>query len=193
MESLTQLSREDIRRGLKEADLRTTLIVQMALVVGPVLFFAVVFGLHVAGTSSPARGSSGFPVNLVLLPMLGVFSLAMLAVYVKLPDILLKPASLKTRLETGQAGTDPIAWMVGLHRAFTIMRLAVTEAAALFGLAILLMAVMDGTSRADPVVWVSGAPLAIHVLAGLLNLPTRESVTGFIENRIVRPLRDAIG
>jgi hypothetical protein len=188
MEELLKLNKEDIAKNLKPQSLRTIQIIQFAIIIGPLLFFGVCLLLHAMGKGSPA----GEPeLEMLMLPITGLMFLGSLVAVGFVPNLILKPDSLAGRA-AGMAG-DPVEWALSIHRVVVIIRMALLEGAALFGLVVLLLAVMGGRLFEYPILWLSTLPLLVHVACGLITFPSKNSVVEFIDTRIVKPLRRRSG
>lgn len=193
MPEIMQLGRAEVQEGLRDQDLRTTQIIHIATVAGPVLFLAVVIFLRsMPGALGGAGGGAemGPDLGLTLLPITGVIALAAIVAAVVVPNLMLKPQVLAKRLE---AASSPVSTMVALHRTLDIIRLAILEGAALFGLVVLLLSVMGGYLDDNPVFWVGLAPLGILVLVGLVTFPSRTYLTSFILDKMLQPARRHLG
>lgn len=190
MEQLLRLTKEDLRRELNANDLRVTLIIQLALTAGPIMFFAVILYLNYGiYAQSPPPPTSDLSVTMMLLHVTAFLTLGAIAAAYIVPSMMLKPAMLKKK-----AGSDqPVRWMTFLHRTLTIIRLAILEGAALLGLVVLIIASMGRFLDDNPVLWFAIVPMVIHVVASLLTLPTKSSVVEWMDTRILKPLQRTSG
>lgn len=188
MEELLKLNKEDVARNLKPQSLRTAQIIQFAVIIGPVLFFGVCLVLGATVEGPPA----GEPeVEMLLLPIAGFMLLGALIAGSVVPNLILKPDSLAGR--AASLAGDPVEWAVSLYRLVVLIRMSLLEGAALFGLVILMLAVLGNRLGEYPVIWLSALPLLVHAACGFVTFPSRSNVVEFIETRILAPLRHRSG
>ena len=193
MPEIMQLGRAEVQEGLRDQDLRITKIIHIATMAGPLVFLAVVIFLKSMPQALEGIGASaglGPDMGFVLLQVTGVVSLACIVAAVVVPNFLLKPQILAKRLE---AASSPVAHMVALHRTIDIIRLAILEGAALFGLVVLLLAVMGGYLDDNPVFWFGLGPLVVLVLVGLVTFPSRSYMSTFVLDKMIQPARRYLG
>jgi hypothetical protein len=185
MDELLKLTRADISNKLNAKSLQVTQILQFALILGPVLFFGVCMLLKYM----QVKGLPGDEPDLemLMLPITGLMFVGMLVAVNLLPMLLLKPQSLAKKVNS-LAG-DPVEWAVQLHRTITIIRMALTEGVALFGLVTIILAVLGNRLDDNSIIWLATLPLVVHVGYGILSFPNKSNVVQFIETRIVGPLR----
>ena len=72
-------------------------------------------------------------------------------------------------------------------RKATIVRLALMEGGALYGLVVCTLAVMNGTMHEYPVFWINLAGAVAMLLSISWNFPTRERVIKVYEKMILNP------
>jgi hypothetical protein len=173
-------------------------VIQLALLLGPLVFAAVILYLHLgpfAGGGGTETGDPGLLHSMLLVT--ASVTLGALAGAAAVPALMLKPERLaarlgsEVRLPDGRVITDPVERTVIVYQNVQILRLALIEGSALFGLVVLSLAVVGRHLDETPVAWLAVLPLAIHLLFGMLTFPTRSAVVRFVEERILQPLRSA--
>lgn len=188
MEDLLKLNREDIARDLKPQSLRTTQIIQLATIIGTVLFFLVCIAINATVEGPPA----GEPeMEMLMLPILGLMFIGALIGASLVPKLILKPDSLAGR--AADIGGDPIEWALAIHRVVMLVRMSLFEVVAIFGLVILILAAMGNRLGEHPIIWLSALPLLIHVVYGFVTFPSKNTVVEFIDTSIIKPLRHRSG
>jgi hypothetical protein len=70
--------------------------------------------------------------------------------------------------------------VLGLVRRVTIIRLALLEGAAFFGLAVVLIAKMTGVVAAAPVYWLNALSAVIFIGFVMFTLPTRDTINDLL-------------
>jgi len=188
VEELLKLNKEDISRNLNPQSLRTTQIIQLATVLGPVLFFFVCIAIN-ATNEGPMAGEP--ETEMMMLPLLGLMFIGALIGASVVPNVILKPDSLAGRA-AGLTG-DPLEWALSLHRVVMLVRMSLFEGVAIFGLVIIILAAMGNRLGEYPVIWLAALPLLIHVAYGLVSFASKNTVVEFIDTRIIKPLRHRSG
>jgi hypothetical protein len=136
--------------------------VHVAFVLGPLLFFVVA-----AGVATP-RAFGGGGVSDDLLTVLSMVDAGLLFAAFGAGMVVL------TRLR--EAGLERAAnpqQMVAVVLRMAVARLALVEASALFGIAVVLLAASSGRLETRPALWFNVAPLAALIATALLTLPSR--------------------
>ena len=188
MEELLKLNREDIVRSLKPESLRSIQIIQLATIIGPVLFFFVCIALN-AIAEGPASGEP--EAEMLMLPILGLLFVGALIGAGVVPKVILNPDGLAYR--AANLSGDPLEWALALHRVVMLIRMSLFEMVSIFGLVIIILAVMGNRLGEYPVIWLAALPLLILVAYGLVGFPSKTSIAEFIDTRIIKPLRQRSG
>lgn len=200
MDAFRSLTRDSLRARLDGPALRNLRIIQAALMLGPLIFFLVV--LFMAARMEPAApGEGGGDPGLAGVMLLVTLFVTLSAVggYRLVPRLVLQPGRLtaalegEQRLPDGRVVDDPAERLLLLYQTVAIIRLALLEGAALLGTVTLLLGVTTGSLEGNPVLWVAVLPLAIHLVVAAMTFPTPDRVAAFLEERVLRPLRDASG
>jgi hypothetical protein len=160
------LSSTEFATHLTPGQLRTGMIIQVALVLGSLSFLMVVLLLTFTGRQQPA--------NPGLLDMLTTFTIANLIAFVVFAGIgnllyrsRLRPARLQSEFEgespdrrgnlVGGALVDKV---IGIIRSAMILRTALLEAAAFLGLMVLMFAATEGVLLSTQWLWLNLIPVA---------------------------------
>lgn len=163
------VSRHEIREALDESTVRGMQIMQLALTVGVVLFTAFTVGRSIFSPQSAVSGTG--PPDAGLLRTLSTANVALLVGAVVFGHLLFR-----ARISSG--ATD-VAAAVAALRAAILLRLALLEGAALFGVAICFLATTSGPP-ADPAIWLNLVSPAAFVLFSAATFPTRERLASIL-------------
>lgn len=161
------------RDALSAQALRQLQVVHLAIPAGALLFAGVT--LLLAPLADPPAAELASKAELVRTLSL-VHALMFLSL---LPLALLLPRASVARGVQGlreQELPAPLAAQRALHlvRTASILRLALLEGAALFGVVVCLLAALDGLSSRQPLVWLNLGSTAVLLVASALCFPTRE-------------------
>jgi predicted PurR-regulated permease PerM len=80
-------------------------------------------------------------------------------------------------------GGGSIQRVTSAIRRATLVRGALLEVSALFGLVVCLLGTIGGWIADNPGFWLNSATAGVFVLYGLANLPTRDRIHGLLESR----------
>ncbi len=87
-------------------------------------------------------------------------------------------------LAAGEQGEESIATRcVGIQRSGLVVRLAMMEGPAIFGLVVCLIATLDGVLQSNPQYWANLLGTAILLLYGGATLPSKERLLAWFERR----------
>jgi len=164
------VSRHEIREALDQETVRVLQVMQLALTMGVLLFTAFtvarawLFPARGPGTSlAPAALRTLTTANAAVL--LGAFAFGHLIFRSRL--------SFRSR---------NVAASVAALRAAILLRLALLEGAALFGVVVCFLATGSGPP-ADPRVWLNLASPAAFLLFSAVTFPTRERLAALLSDR----------
>ncbi|RME26348.1 MAG: hypothetical protein D6806_06410, partial [Deltaproteobacteria bacterium] len=193
VEKLSALSPEEIKNNVPADRLRVMQIIPLAMVAGTLMFLGVCMVLdNLAGSAGP--DSPRLPDDLRIMAMLvAPVALGCYGAAFFLPRLLTNPSVLKNQAAAAGADVDPVAWSLEKLLQKRIIVAAMLEAPALFGLVVLMLAVMKRHIAGHPELWLAVAPLAIQVVATLITFPSREKAADEIRTSIVEPLRSGSG
>ena len=188
MDEYKRVTIEQIKAKLVGEPLKIIRIMGLALVIGTTLFLAVVLFLYQKNLSSDVEISFNAVDELIV-----VFLILTLIIYPTLlifPKIFLKGNKLETKLLSSttslnnNAATDPVMQIISLDRTMTIIRLAMLEGIALFGLVALMLSVNSGLIYHNDNYWLLAFPLFIQILA-TSSFVSKEKIISRIERDIL--------
>ena len=152
-------------------------LLQAAMALG-VLLFGTVTGILYASGAGGAEARADASVETVLS-----VADAVMAVFLWIGAIALFPAccrspaaapSAKHALSSTAGGGTPGAALAGRLRGAWILRLALLEGSALFGIVVCLIGALDGTLREQPVFWLNAIPAILFLVFAAATFPTRD-------------------
>jgi hypothetical protein len=191
MRPFVNVSVHEFEAALTPAELRIFQIIQGALGAGIAVFLGVTIILYVLGSDALAgEATQGIQLvrmlSLVHLAMAVVLFVAAKVVYDLLfrSERLAAASSPELRNAHGEVTHDPAQHCVALLRTSTIIRLALYEAIALFGLIVCLLAVVDGVVQAYPVYWLNALSSVAFSGYVVLTFPTAERLKALFLSRI---------
>ena len=177
-----RVDEKDFQAVLHEGrSLQSLQIVQLAMASGVLILAGAVLVLHLTGASRSA--APALPERDLVWPLtlahaaaaLGLWALALL-----IPALFLRPARL---FRSGPSSVRPSSDIPGRERrcldAFRgafILRVALLEAPALFGLVLCLLASMSGRLEEQPAYWLNGLSAVVFLLFVAVSFPTRHRV-----------------
>lgn len=168
-------SLEAFSDALQDQDIRTIQIIHIALAMGVLLFTVVVFVLFLTVSSESEPAGSELIWLLTILQLVVAGSIYFVARIVFKRQLAAVAAS----------GTKDSLGYVGSIRTAMIVRLALLEGAALYGLVVCMLAVLNGAMNANPVYWINLAGVVAMLLFVSWNFPTRESIVEIYKTRIL--------
>jgi hypothetical protein len=194
LQLVSELGREDLERHLDPARVRTLQILQIALTVGPLLFAGVIalvyFTQPVPPEAKPPGGDES--ITNILLAGLGALVLAVLSMAAMLGRLWVKPARLARLLEQAAGPQQVTAALLQDQFQFTLLRLALSEGLAVFGLVIVLVAVIHHSLASEPQAWLGAVPLVIHLFVSVVTFFDRASLAERIHTTVIQPLQRSI-
>jgi F0F1-type ATP synthase membrane subunit c/vacuolar-type H+-ATPase subunit K len=160
------ISRHEFERSLTSEKLRPLQIVYAAMASG-IAMFAAVIGLLMNGTPAQFSGDAG-----VLTIMSGSHAVMAAALYAVAPIIFRR---LLANIDVG-TGSDPATLLIGRITTAHIVRLAVFEGVAMYGLVICLLTVMWGAQPHHPELLLNGISAAIFLVFAAATFPTVDRI-----------------
>ena len=160
--------------------MRTSQIIHIALAIGVTLFFGVVVFLYYNGTSDAEAEEDVIQVLCLVLIVLGMTAYgAAMFVYKKM----FAAKSLEEPLTTpdGKSIGNAADIFVARLRSAQIVRLALFQGVAFFGLVICQLSVLNGLMHASPVYWAAALPTLFVILLVALTFPTKEKLAADFE------------
>ncbi len=183
MSTPIRISRGDFENALTPDALRTTQMVQFALMAGP-LFFALVVFLNYS------RGLYGAPheSDIAFIETLSIVTMVLTAIAFAIGQLLFNRTFSPNRIlvDSNSTPSEAIAAQcVSLQRTAILIRFATMEGAAFFGLVVSIVAVTTGVLSAVPVYWINLLPAAVLLLFGLATFPSRDRLATWFEKRFL--------
>ncbi len=163
--------------------LRTMAIMQSALVFGPLLYVIPVFVLFSARSVIPPG-----PGEFLLVNILSVMHGTALLTAGSVGSFFFQRMFSSDRLMT-LPDTDPetlASQAVGKLRSALILRLALLEGAAFFGITVCILAMINGVLDAEPAYWLNLGSLAVFAAFGIVTFPTKERLIRLFEDMLAR-------
>jgi hypothetical protein len=167
------ITRTDLEQALPEPSLRSMQMIHIAVSLGPVLFAIAV---NVVNFTMAGVQPTGADVEMMTMMSVvhAVFALSALmgseAAFRWLTD---------TRRSTGSAPGTPrllAAQYVNKFRSASIVRLAMLEGAAFFGLVVCVIGLTRGVLEAEPLYWLNMGSTLVLIVVAFWKFPTREQV-----------------
>ncbi|MBX7153210.1 ATP synthase F0 subunit C [bacterium] len=193
MTTLSEVTLQEFQSKLTDAHIKTLQIIQAALGVGVTAFLGVVVFLY---TAQPEYDQRMADQNLDLIKILTLIHALMAAtlyygstfIYnMQFTESKLREAVSKTfNDEKGQPITDPVFKCMVVIRTAMILRLAMLESSALFGLVICLLAVTNGVMHHYPEYWLNLITAALFLSLVVMLFPNRERIEGIFVNKIAQ-------
>jgi len=177
------LTRTHFEAALTPGLLRTMAIMQTALVFGPLLYVIPVFVLFSARSVIPP-GPDEFLLANILSTINGATLLTVGSVGSFLFQRIFSSEILMTLPDANPETLASLA--VGKLRSAMILRLALFEGAAFFGITVCILAMINGVLDAEPAYWLNLGSLAIFAAFGILTFPTKERLIGWFEEMQAR-------
>ncbi len=170
----------EFRAVLTRESVRQIRILQIALTAAPIVFFGGAVALSFLQTAARPLDPDMLPTlslvngGLALLSYAGAFLFSSLH---------FSPARVRSFIFSADAGSRAGRCLILIRNA-VILRLAMLEGAAFFGVAVCLIAVTSGNTAGTPEYWLNAAPVLILLLTSAATFPTEERLVGVFEQWI---------
>jgi len=178
------LTREAFADAIQPEHVRISRFIQLAIVLGPLVFMVMVMAMALQRQTAGTPGQdAGFlwPLTIVHLAYaVGAFLAGHLV-----SDRFFTADRLAGD-PTRESAETLVLKCIGLRRTALIVRLALMESAAFFGLVVCLLAVFNGLLPDDTKYWINLASTVFLVVYGLVTLPTKERLAGWFEQQFLR-------
>ena len=196
MEEFYGLNRIELESKLPDEQIRITQIICLAMMIGVFMFMAILIFMYfqnenINNNYADYDTSSVFSVVLVIIAGI-VYTM-----FNVIPKIIFSPEKIKQRLSQGiptyqeMVVSDPVIRLLLLHRAQMIIKMAMLEGVALFGLVNLFYFITDGTIYTNNNYWLVLIPAFIMFVYIIINFPTKQKIAEQIEKDFLEPLRSA--
>jgi hypothetical protein len=183
MNSPIFLTRTHLEQALTPEQLRPTIIIRIALMLGIVFFYLAVFLVYSLHSSNRYDQIDSSSLDFLSLGH-AVFACAMtIAAFV-----LSKSSLQKERLAldpSPKTSEEAASRAVNLHRVSSIFLMAPLEGAAFLGAAICFIGVESGIMDVNPMYWLNALSAGVMIGIGLITFPTRERIITTLESIFV--------
>jgi len=176
----------DIQAVLTPAAVRQLQVIQTALTLSVLLFLAALVAFWAFSAPADHSGSE-------LLPLLSIvhafIAFSTYSVSTLLYNMQFAPDRLRSLLvfpdSSGSTnGRETAEGFLGLFRSALIIRLALFESAACFGLVVCGIAVASGVITTQPEYWFNTTTTLVLLVFSLLTFPTRERLQWIFEEKL---------
>ena len=159
-----------IEKEITQENLRTSKIITIALNLGVALFAFVCFVLYLRGTEAASNETEIIDILLIIL--------FILTSTIHGFSTLLPKRVLIKNLKQSEPN------IIGAFNNYQIMKLAMYEAPALFGLVIIILGITNESIYTNEYAFVAIAPMIAMFTFSLLNFPTEFKVKSFLKSVI---------
>jgi F0F1-type ATP synthase membrane subunit c/vacuolar-type H+-ATPase subunit K len=180
MNTRLEVSVEAFRAALKPEDIRGLQIFYAAIGSGLFIFAMIIFFVYNTNSATSSEVDSS---DVELVQMLSIVHVLLaLVMYVVAP--LREKAVLKKMLSTPAQISSPAEHCFNSIRNALVIRLAMYEGAALFGLVVCFLAVNNYVIFAEPIYWFNAASSIVVIAYISIAIPNQERLTTIFEEKI---------
>lgn len=170
------LSEYEFASTLTPETVRTFQIIHAALMAGASMFLLVILMLYFR--SIPSESMDVETVN-VLSIVHAVFAMSAFGVSRIIFGRMFSEQSILN-------SPDPYSAALGMMRGALLVRMAVMEGAAFFGLVVCIIAVTGGIMETEPVYFLNAASYVLFIVTGMMTFPTKDSLTQLFRTQILK-------
>lgn len=176
-------SYEELIKILTDEKLRPLKIITIALCAGVILFFFVTFFFYYNSSVEDVQQSD---VNIldILFPVMIIITITMYTVVTLFGNQILKIILRNSNLSARDLVNSEYSSLLSVITSYTIVRLAMMESAAFFGLIVLMMSILSGVLAYYPVYWAGVIPMIIMLIYAARIFPSRENAALLVEEKI---------
>jgi hypothetical protein len=178
MTPASNLSGGQMESAMTPEYLRALGVIHMAVSAGPIIFaVAVVFVMSVTREITPVAQ------DIVLMNVLSLANLLIMASAWFVGTFVFQRLCSNWRtVEEGENGQNTqVQRALGSMRNGLVVRLAMIEASAIFGIAVCLIGVMRGVLPKESMYWFNMAPLAVLFGYSITNFPSKSKIISIFE------------
>jgi len=187
--AFSNISSEQFEAALTEANVRQLQLIQAAIGMGIFVFSMVIGVLYSTATGQPRREDVELIQTLTLAHLLilsGGVAMANFLFRNLFSERQLAAAADKTVMDSNrQPVTDPALKALAHVRSAIIVRLAILEAPALFGLVICLLMTMNGVVSVAPVYLLNALSAVGFLFYVATTIPTKERLVGIFNDFVI--------
>ncbi|MBL7996790.1 hypothetical protein JNM05_15595 [bacterium] len=192
MNSLSEVTLSEFQTALTPQNVRVIQIIQGAIGLGVVMFMGVVLFVYSSQTMSVDARIANDDYDLINLLTLahimiaaGVYTVARVVFNLLLSSSVLRNGVTKVMKDgQGRVIDSPAEKILAIIRSAIIVRLAMLEAPALFGLVICLIGTFNGTIQETPSIWLNAITSLILIGFVILTFPNKEHIEEIFNSRI---------
>ena len=178
------LTRTHFEQALTKEQLRVTLFIRIALMLGICFFYFVVLLIYfMRTTKSFSQPDTSLMDALSIFHM--VFTVAMTPIAFYISRLPLRPERLAGQ-NTLPSSENASLIAVNLYRISSLLLMAPIEAAAFIGAAVCLIGVQNGTIEIYPIYWLNVFSAVLFILVGMITFPTRERILETLESSFIQ-------
>jgi hypothetical protein len=178
------LSRTHLEQALTTQQLRTIVIIRIALMFGILFYYFVViflFSIFIPDSFS----IQDISLMNVLSVAHTIFMLVSAALAFYLSSLQLRRERLAEKSEI-KTPEETALYAMGLYRTSSIILMAPIEAASFFGAVICMIGVQNGTIELFPMYWLNAASAVLLIMVGITTFPTRGRILETLESAFVQ-------
>lgn len=184
MENIKSLITQNLHEEITNEDLRNLKIITSALNIGVLLFFAVCLFLYFSGDNIIDTENLDTSFNdKMLLGVLGLTALMIVMSRIIPNNVFKKDSEAMTSFLNERA--SPVKEAIQLVTTHYIIKFAMLEGAALFGLVTLLLSVLNSAIRSNDIYWLAIIPMLVMNSIFILTFPTKERVIQLINDKLL--------
>jgi hypothetical protein len=177
-------TRTHLEQALTAEQLRITMIIRIALMLGISFFYVVILLLYFVRKPESFSQPDVSLMN-ILSAIHAMLTVVLTATAISISKLPLRPDRLAGQ-PASQTPEELALQAVGLHRVSSLLLMAPIEGAAFIGAAICMIGVQNGTMALYPMYWLNAASAILFVLVGIMTFPTRERVIETLESSFVQ-------
>ncbi len=186
MQSLANISRHELEAKISNSWIRTMqmLYIAMALALAVMITVVAVFYTLAKERPMPEEPVNSLSLQYMVLALIFVALLEYM-LFIILPKMRLAMGGTSLLSANLQNFTDRIPLLLSIYRSTAVIRLALLEGVAVFGLLIVLVAVTQFSIYTQSAYWLCLTPSVIFFAYIYLFFPTRERVIFYFENNFL--------
>lgn len=192
MNSLSEVTLSEFQSALTPQNIRVIQIIHGAIALGVILFMGVVAFVYFSPTEHAGQYELKDAYDLIKVLTLahimiaaGVYTVARVVFNLLLgPSALQGGVAKEMKDAQGRAIINSGEKLMTMIRSALIVRLAMFEAPALFGLVICLIAITNGTIYETPAIWLNSVTAFILIGFVILTFPNKEKLEELFNTRI---------
>ncbi|MBL7960963.1 hypothetical protein JNL27_12070 [bacterium] len=192
MNSLSEVTLSEFQTALTPQNIRMIQIIQGAIGLGVVMFMGVVLFVYSSQTMNVDARITNDDYDLIniltlahIMVAAGVYTVARVVFNLLLSSSVLRNGVTKVMKDgQGRIIENPAEKILVIIRSAMIVRLAMIEAPAIFGLVICLIATFNGTILETPSIWLNAITACILIGFIILTFPNKERLEEIFNTRI---------